>query len=78
VELVATGLAFPKGLALSPRGDCLYVAETFGRTIHCVALDTKGQGVERRPFARLQGGTGPAGLAVDGSGTLYAAHFGKG
>lgn len=78
VELFADGFAFPNGLALSNDGANLYLAETFANRVHRFRLDERGHAKEREVLADLEGGLGPDGLSVDGSGNLYVAHFGKG
>ena len=64
-------LAHANGVVLD--GDRVYVAETTARRV--LALDPDGT---VRVHARMTGGVGPDGLAVDGRGRLYAAHYGAG
>jgi gluconolactonase len=79
---IATDIARPNGVALSPDERTLYVADTSGEWIHAYNLSRSGEPKERREFARLalpaaQNGTVPTsgadGLAVDERGRLYVA-----
>jgi gluconolactonase len=76
--VVASGIAFPNGLALTPDEKELYVGEYAQNQILKLPLSAPGvvsaNGVPH-VFARLVGGTGPDGMAVDAAGNLYAAHF---
>jgi gluconolactonase len=75
--LLADNLAFPNGIALSPDGRLLYVAEYLANRIMAIPLAGPGQlGPFSHVFARLDGGTGPDGIAVDQAGNVYAAHNG--
>lgn len=76
--LVASGIAFPNGLALSSDEKDLYVGEYAQNQILKLPLSGPGVvGAHSVPhvFARLTGGTGPDGMAMDTAGNLYAAHF---
>jgi gluconolactonase len=66
----------PNGLALSPDGKTLYVADTVGHDV--IAWDVRSDGslANRRPYARLRGikqgeDSGGDGMAVDRDGRLY-------
>jgi gluconolactonase len=76
--VVASGIAFPNGVVLSPDEKALYVGEYAQNQILKLPLSAPGtvsaNGVPY-VFARLVGGTGPDGMAVDAAGNLYAAHF---
>lgn len=78
LELFAEGFVYPNGLSVSPDGRFLYLAETFANRIHRFQLDERGQAQKQQVFANLEGGLGPDGLAMDATGNLYVAHFGKG
>ncbi len=78
VELFAEGFAFPGGLSVSADGAFLFLSETFAGRIHRFTLDERGHATEQRVFAKVDGGIGPNGLALDECGNLYVAHFGKG
>jgi gluconolactonase len=75
VSIVATGLAFANGIALSEDESELLVAETITKRILRIDLGKKG-----RPevFAQMYGGVGPDGIAFGADGNLYVAHVGKG
>ena len=64
------GSRYPAGLALSPDGSRLYVAENLGDALAVVDV-AKGVVVERLPTARF-----PYGVAVAGDGTVYVSAWG--
>jgi gluconolactonase len=78
VEVLASGFAFPNGLALSNDGAYLFLSETFANRIYRFTLDEGGRARKQEVFAELDGGLGPDGLTLDDEGNLCAAHFGKG
>jgi gluconolactonase len=61
---------FANGLALSPDGGHLYVAETFGNAIFRIPMRDDGSAGAREEVARLPGAL-PDGLAFDTAGNLY-------
>jgi sugar lactone lactonase YvrE len=67
-------LTFANGLALSPAGDALYVAETFARRVVRIPIRADGSAGDPEPFLdnieRL-----PDGLAFDVEGNLYVACY---
>ncbi len=65
---------FANGLALSPDGRHLYVAETFGNAIFRIAIETDGSAGAREEVASLPGVL-PDGLAFDAGGNLYVACY---
>jgi gluconolactonase len=81
-------LCFPNGITLSPDGWRLYVAEHRRNRILQYDLGQDGLPVNRRIFFELDDDClleqeaafelGPDGLCVDGSGNLWAAHYGGG
>lgn len=76
--VVASGIAFPNGVVLSPDEKALFVGEYAQNQIlklHLSAPGTVSANGVPYVFARLVGGTGPDGMAVDAAGNLYAAHF---
>lgn len=78
--LVADGLAFPNGIALSEDEKTLYVAETQRRQILSIKLGGEGLPAESPAlYAKLEEiGEGPDGMAFDVKGRLYVAHYGAG
>jgi gluconolactonase len=78
-QVFADGLAYPNGVAVSADGQNVYVAEFAENRILSMpsrnSTDTFGLPYV---FARLQGGIGPDGLAVDSAGNVYAMHYGAG
>ncbi|MFH1526062.1 MAG: SMP-30/gluconolactonase/LRE family protein [Bacteroidota bacterium] len=77
VSLVYEGLAFPNGIAFSPDGEFLYVSESAKERILVFLVKEDGTLSEPKVLVELPGGD-PDGLAIDGYGNIYAAHFGGG
>ena len=69
---VDDGLGVPNGLATSPAGDLLYLADTRARTIWVYDVDARGDLHHRRPFGDFGEGE-PDGLAVAEDGSLWVA-----
>ncbi len=78
-QVFASGIAYPNGIAVSPDGQNVYVAE-FGenRVLMIPSKDSKDPFGISYVFARLQGGIGPDGVSVDTGGNVYVAHYGAG
>lgn len=72
-----TGLALPNGMAFSPDGRILYVAEMFANRILRYDYDpATGQASGRALFAEVPAADGmPDGLIVDAEGFLWSAHW---
>lgn len=79
VKQVAGGLRFPNGLAFSPDGRSLYIAETYRQRIwrgdwdgiaHCWRSP--------EPWGAVAGPIGPDGMAFGLDGRLHVAVFGQG
>jgi sugar lactone lactonase YvrE len=72
-----TGLALPNGMAFSPDGRTLYVAEMFANRILRYDYDpVSGQASGRSLFAEVPAADGmPDGLIVDAEGFLWSAHW---
>jgi gluconolactonase len=87
VAPLATDLAFPNGLMVTPDGATLVVAETFTGVLHHYSLDPVRRYRELEPLATLhpagEGASptdvvGPDGMAFGADGNLYVAHYGSG
>lgn len=78
LERLDNGLAFPNGVAISPNGDAIYLAETGHNRILRYAISADGAVGAREKFALLPGSEGPDGMAFDQAGNLYVAHYGGG
>ncbi|MDZ3833533.1 MAG: SMP-30/gluconolactonase/LRE family protein [Sphingopyxis sp.] len=75
-EIFAQGFDFPNGMVLSGDGKRLFVAETIGQRISCLALSAEGERiVERREHVRFEAGR-PDGLAIDHADRIWAAMIG--
>jgi gluconolactonase len=78
-EVFAHDLSYPNGIALSPDGQIVYVNEfTENRIVGLPSITSKDPFGVPYVFARLQGGIGPDGVAVDTGGNVYAMHYGAG
>ena len=76
VRLFVDGLRFPNGVALTPDGSRLVVAETRTGAIHEFVLDGPGRFAARRVRVELEHGAesgGPDGLAFTEDGCLFVA-----
>jgi gluconolactonase len=79
VSAVVKGLRFPNGLAFSPDGRTLVVAETYGQRLWKGAWDgCHRRWIDPQPWAFAGGPNGPDGVAYGADGTLFVAVFGLG
>lgn len=79
LTLFAEHLAFPNGVALSPDEQWVYVAESsHNQIVKIPALGAADAFAFSHLLARMEGGLGPDGLAVDTEGFVYAAHYAAG
>ncbi|MCV7286254.1 SMP-30/gluconolactonase/LRE family protein [Mycolicibacterium wolinskyi] len=72
VHVVAEHLDFPNGMAITPDGSTLIVAESTARRLTAFAIDADGGLTERRVFADGLDGP-PDGIAVDADGGVWTA-----
>lgn len=72
VEPGPDDLLFPNGSVITPDGDTLIVAETFGARFSAFALDADGRPGERREWASVPG-TAPDGCTLDSGGGIWFA-----
>lgn len=77
VVLLQDSLAFPNGIAISPKDKKLYVCESAYNRI--LRFDITGNGLlaNKKVFIELPGGD-PDGIDFDTKGNLYVAHYGTG
>ena len=77
VHAVADDLWFPNGMAITPDGATLLVAETPMSRVTAFAIDADGRLSHRSSFAELEGAR-PDGIALDAEGALWVASPGTG
>lgn len=70
-RIVAADIFFPNGMAITPDGSTLYLAETFGKRISAFDIGRDGALDNRRLHAELPGS--PDGLCLDAEGCLWVA-----
>ncbi len=81
-HLVASGLAFPNGLLLTPDRKRLIVGESEYNHVLVYPVLGPGRVGEKREFAKLPGksgdqiGNAPDGMALDDDGNIFIAHWG--
>lgn len=75
VDIAATGLAFPNGMAISPDGRMLYVAETVGQKLTRYMISETGDLTDKTTLARFERGN-PDGMSIDQDGALWSALLG--
>jgi sugar lactone lactonase YvrE len=71
-RLVADGLAFPNGLAITPDKKTIIVAETLGERLTAFDILSDGSLGNRRVWASLPGTT-PDGISLDAEGAVWVA-----
>ncbi len=74
VGIAADGLNFPNGAVISPSGDTLICAETFGHCLTAFNMNSTGQLTNRRVWADLGEHT-PDGICLDAEGAIWVASF---
>src|SRR6266481_4084413 len=78
VTQVASGLAFPNGIAFSADGNTLYVAESNKYQVLKYPVKSDGSLGEKSVFCTLPGEHDPDGMNFDSAGNLWVAQFGGG
>jgi sugar lactone lactonase YvrE len=74
VSAAATDLLFPNGMALTPDGRTLIVAETFGARLTAFDVAADGALSQRRVWADVTGtGVYPDGICLDADGRVWTA-----
>lgn len=76
VRLVADGVAFPNGMAVTPDGRTLILAESYGQCLTAFDIADDGSLVNRRVWAALEGGY-PDGICLDAEGAVWYADVGN-
>jgi sugar lactone lactonase YvrE len=71
VECAAENVRFPNGIAITPDGATLYLAETFASQVTAFDIQENGRLANRRPHAQLEGR--PDGMCLDDEGALWVA-----
>lgn len=74
VAKVADGLRFPNGMAITPDGQTLIVAETEGLCLTAFDRDADGSLANRRIYAQLPAGVQPDGICLDAQGAVWLAN----
>jgi sugar lactone lactonase YvrE len=77
VRSAAGGLSFPNGMAITPDGRTLIVAESFGHCLTAFEIGADGSLTGRRVWAQLPDTT-PDGICLDAEGAVWVATIGKG
>lgn len=76
VREVAGGIAFPNGMAVTPDGSTLLVADSYGHELVAFAIDPDGGLSNRRTWAAL-GNDYPDGICLDEDGAAWYADVPK-
>ena len=71
-RVVAEDLLFPNGTVITPDGQTLIVAETFGNCLTAFDLEQDGSLTNRRIWANLEG-VFPDGICLDAEGAIWVA-----
>ncbi len=72
IREVAGDIAFPNGMAVTPDGDTLLVADSYGHEVIAFDINADGTLSGRRVWANLGEGT-PDGICLDAEGALWYA-----
>ncbi len=71
-RIVADDLLFPNGTVITPDGQTLIAAETFGNRLTAFDIDSDGSLKNRRIWAELEG-VFPDGICLDAEGAIWVA-----
>lgn len=71
VQCAAENVRFPNGMAITPDGKTLYLAETFASVVTAFDIHDNGKLSNRRPYVQLEGR--PDGMCLDEDGALWVA-----
>lgn len=77
-RVVATDLAMPNGMAITPDGSTLVVSETEGERILAFTIGEDGDLTDKRVFAEFGGGRKPDGLCLDAEGAVWVGCYDTG
>lgn len=74
-RIVADGLAFPNGMAITPDGRSLLVAESHAARLTAFTIEGDGSLVDRRVWAQFEDRSGitPDGISLDSTGAIWLA-----
>jgi sugar lactone lactonase YvrE len=78
VRVVATGLATPNGLGITPDGSTLLVSETQGSRLLAYRIQPDGGLADQRVFAELGQARRPDGLCLDAEGAVWVGCYDTG
>ena len=70
-RIVADTIAFPNGMAITPDGETLLVAESFASRVAAFDVEDDGSLTNRRVWAEIDGGAD--GVSLDAEGALWCA-----
>lgn len=73
-RVVARGLHFPNGMAFTPDGRTLIVAECMGHRLTAFDVADDGELLNRRVYAELPADVHPDGIALDAEGAVWLAN----
>jgi sugar lactone lactonase YvrE len=77
VRQVADGMAFPNGMAITPDGSTLIVAESYAAVLTAFDVDADGGLSNRRTWAELGEGAAPDGICLDAEGAVWYGDVGN-
>jgi sugar lactone lactonase YvrE len=75
-RVVADQFEFPNGMAITPDGHTLIVAETWGECLTAFDITANGSLTNRRIWAQIKG-YNPDGICLDAEGAIWVAAFGS-